>query len=470
MARATTPRARKTAQNDTAKAILESLKRLSAIKENDTPQSRNVLLNEGWLVLYNGILAGALKVDAGVNCYVNRKLLESALAHVGKKLAMTVLPTGDLVVQSGDYHSVVPGANPAEIIPTPPDANVYAINDAVRTALVRAGRLAADSAQEVHHASVLLNGQTVVGTNNRALVESWHGYQLPVGTPLPKIAVTALDKYGDTLAGFGMGIETVTFHFADGGYIRSQFYNAPWPEQITGSYANLFEGQPAPATPPKGFFDAVRQVQPFGHPTDSGGEIVLLRQEMVQTHEDAERGASIAVKGLFDEGAFNARDLLALEDLCHTIIIAPGRFIGFSEDGLTRCVASGFNSLPSAVTGDDPLPESMGGAPVGEPQAAAAPEWGQGRAQWEMEQMAGTDIANTGTPASEPQTAGTGPFVASASPSSEGAGLGNVPFDMGTSGGDAPFAGQDQPSLAGEAPEGAIASPSSEAAPWTTGA
>src|SRR5690606_7736342 len=115
-------------------------------------------------------------------------------------------------------------ANPATVPATPPDANVYAIDNRVRDALITAAKFTKDTAQTIVEASVLLNGQSVIGTNRHVLVESWHGYTLPTGIPVPKAFIQVLEKVEAALVGFGMGTETITIHFADGTSVRTRFY------------------------------------------------------------------------------------------------------------------------------------------------------------------------------------------------------------------------------------------------------
>lgn len=421
-------RGRKPAQNETAKALAEALAFLAPIKPvSDLEQSYYTFINEGVAVAYNGVLAAGTPVPQEFNGYPNTKLLGEAIKHVGKKLTLTVISEG-LSILSGDYHSIVPFLDYGKVIPTPPDANVYAIDNRVKDALTNAGQIASDTGETIPEASVLFNGQTIVGTNKAMVIESWHGYSLPIGTPVPKAFVNAVAKSGKDLAGFGMGQDTITVHFTDGSWIRTQYYKEGWPETVVSTYPGLFETSVASAPPPKGLFDAIKKVQPF-----AVEDCIILDDEHVQTQEDNNFGARASVKGLYvNKAPFRAKYFNIIEQFSENVAIDDmGQYPKFiAYGGTTRSVVAAMTTIPQAAravptqTPDNDAPTSW---TPDEP--TPAPEWGQGRAEYELAQMAGD-----GTPG-EPQAQATVPDAmpdntadasrngpsaqASASPSSE---------------------------------------------------
>lgn len=487
-------RGRKPAQNETAKALSEALALLSIVKPDPVlPQSEYVFINNGVAVAHNGTLTIGMRVDAGFNGYAHMALLKEAMGHVGKQLTLTVVDPNSLSVSSGDYHSIVPLMDPGRVIPTPPDQNVYAINKQVKEALITASKLTRDTAETVMEASVLMNGPTVVGTNRAMLIEAWHGFQLPTRLPLPKVFVTALDKAGSDPVGFGMGQETITVHLENGNWIRTRFYSEGWPSIDTDT---LFTSAKSPTDIPKGLAAAVRKVQPF-----AVDDCILFTEGAVQTHLDPDLGARVVVKDLFDNGAWKGKLLNTFFDMAETFTVVDGpRIIGYTQTA--RAVISGMDPdhLPEGVKATAWINENPPAqSPQAAPEQANAPAWGDGRAQYEMDQMAQgepdtgpfvppvtdttqTAPVNAGTPHTTAPEAmpgntddawNTGQSAqASASPSNDYA-VANVPLDQGQGGGtyteNAPSA---EPNQTAHVPprentqSGQTASPF-EPAPWT---
>jgi hypothetical protein len=283
--------------------ILGAIKFISAAaKEIGAPFETHCVLGNHWAIATNGVVSIGHAIVEEIIAYPHTHRLIDALARCTAGYTVTQLDAGRLAVTAGKFRAIVPCIEPALAQLPFPDPPVAAIDDRLRVALETAGVLAAESAQHVLTASVLLQGGSAIGTNRHVIFECWHGIDLPPGLVIPKSAIVALSKTSKPLAQFGFSPTSVTFYFDDQSWLKTQLYSEPWPAKA-GDILNITVNTwPFPAN----FWEAIAAVEPFAEE----GKLHFTASS-VRTHSSADVGAAFELTGVPD-GVILSADYLDL--------------------------------------------------------------------------------------------------------------------------------------------------------------
>jgi hypothetical protein len=190
-----------------------------------------------------------------------------------------------------------------------PDQPVADINDSFKDGLSIVGILPNENAQQIHLASILMNGQSLISTTGKVIIEYWHGINLPSGISLPKAIVEPLTSATKKLSRFGFSEHSVTFYFEDGSWIKSQLYVERWP-----NIAPILDRQTNAWPISSDFWKGLKAVAPF---TDSG--FVYFDAGYIRSHDNAAQGASFEVASLPKGLAFPAKQLAMIEPFAQRI-------------------------------------------------------------------------------------------------------------------------------------------------------
>ncbi len=289
--------------------LLEAIQFVGSIlQEKGTPNETHILISNGWCVAFNGIVASGCKVSLSFFAAPNYYLLEKALSKCGE-YEIETLPTS-IVIKSGKFKAVIPCIDPVYINVSGIDENKIAINDEFKKGLEITGALANENGQTIHYASILINGQSLVSTENGVmLIEYWHGCDLPTNIAVPKALVAPLTKTNKKLIGFGYSETSVTFYFEDESWIKSQLFSEKWP-----NVERILNVQSNPVEAPKELWEALSVVAP--HSTDN---LVYFDNDLLASHSNINMGASYTVKGLQRGPIFNIKQLAFIKDYVKTI-------------------------------------------------------------------------------------------------------------------------------------------------------
>lgn len=290
-------------------SLLSALKFIGLItKEIGTPSETHVRLQSNWATASNGILALGHPINFPFDCCPQNKLLIEALSKCVNEIQFKQLENR-FSIQSGKLKATVPCLSPELVNCIGPDAPIAVIDNRLKEGFEAVGMSTIENnSQTIYNASILLNGQSIVGTDGKVLIEYWHGIDLPKGLPIPKNVIAPLLKSNKTLAKFGMSKTSVTFWYDDNSWIKSQLYAEEWPD------VSAILDQPSKQAPvPKDFFDGLDAIKGF---TDSA---VYFGAGMVRSHQDDVIGASYEVPGLPAGPIFNLKQLLMLKSHMETV-------------------------------------------------------------------------------------------------------------------------------------------------------
>lgn len=291
----------------------------NVLQEKGTPNETHLLFSNNWAVAFNGIIAAGAKVSSPIYAAPNYYLLEKALSKCGE--FEIALDNSSLIIKSGKFKAIIPCIDPINIAVSNIDPNIHAINDEFKKGLEITGALANENGQTIHYASILMNGQSLVSTENGVMLfEYWHGCELPSGIAMPKALVGPLTKTNKKLTGFGYSQSSVTFYFEDESWIKSQLFSEKWPD--IGRVLNVHSN---PSEPPKDLWEGLAIVAP--HSTDN---LVYFDADVLRSHANSGIGAAYEVKGLPRGPVFNIKQLMFIKDYVKKIDF-------FAEGGKMTC-------------------------------------------------------------------------------------------------------------------------------------
>lgn len=276
-------------KQETKSSLLTALEFCSCVSEKiGAPMETHIGLKANWAVAFNGVVAAGAPIQEDIYCYPHTLLFIEGLSKCDENFSLTQLDNGRLSVKSGKFKAVVPCLDPAIMQEALPDPQIVGITNKFKEAVEAVGVLASENAQHVLTASVLMNGHSVISTNRTMLFEYWHGLDLPPNIPLPKEFVKALAAQKKNLTGFGFSKCSATFYFEDGCWLRTQLYDAQWPDvsRILNIEGNLWSIDPS-------FFKALDAVEPF---SEDGN--VYFDTGLLMSHPDTQHGANHECTGL----------------------------------------------------------------------------------------------------------------------------------------------------------------------------
>lgn len=301
------PRSKTTIQSN---SLLEAISFVGSIlKDKGAAYETHISMKDNWAVGFNGILSAGHKIEEQIEAYPQNTLFSNALSKCGEGLSITLLETNRLSIKSGSFKALVPCVEGDLMHVIEPDKPIAVIDDRFKKALETVGVLAAENAQSVVTASILMNGFSLIATDRKFIMEAWHGIDLPPGLTLPKAFVGPLTKAKKPLAQFGFSEGSATFYFEDGSWLKTQTYADVYPD-LNG----LLNKQSNMWNVPDKFFEAVKAIEPF---SDDGN--IYFDTGFLRSHASDTVGASFEISGTPKGVIYPAKYLNMLNGLAEKI-------------------------------------------------------------------------------------------------------------------------------------------------------
>jgi len=301
-------RAAKPTEPNVAASLIAALKFVSvAQKKVGTPTQQHCAISGNWIVASNGVIMVGAKIEEDLTACPHTLQFIDALAKCGQELNITQLSENTLSVKSDKFKALIPCAGFAELELNAPDVKIAEIDDRIKAAFDCVACLTVEGAPNAVHAALLLQSGSAVATNGFALLEYWHGIDLPPML-IPKASAVAIAKAGKPLTGFGFSGTSATFWFEDGSFIKTQLYGERYPH-----YGQILNVETNPWPLPDEFFKAVHAVESF-----SKNGIVYFDNGLLSSREVEAEATTYKIEGLPEGMGFNAKYLTTLEHAIKT--------------------------------------------------------------------------------------------------------------------------------------------------------
>lgn len=334
-----------------AAELLDALKFVAvAQKKTGTVQQQFCAIGGNWLVAFNGVLMIGAKVQEDLIACPHTTQFIEALQKSGDELNITQLSENMLSVKSGDFRAIVPCARLDDLQLPAPDPPVIPVDGRIQKALEAVAPLATENAERAYLAGVMLKNCTAVGTNGHVMLEFWHGIGLPYEFILPKASAAAIAKCIKQLTMIGFSENSITFHYADESFIKTQIFAERFP-----NYEQHFKDV-NPWALPGLFFEAVKAVEPFN---EQG--IVYFQNGMITSKPTPDLATTYRIEGLPDGMAFSSKYIIMLEKAMKKVYFDKELNAAYFFTDEMRGVLLGieFNNIPAAVPEPAKPPEDI---------------------------------------------------------------------------------------------------------------
>jgi hypothetical protein len=287
-----------------SKGLLDAIKFIYPVqKDKGNVFQTHCRFENNWLTATDGQTTIGHPIAEELSCCPHTTTLQKALTNCGQNISLTQLEGNRLSVKSGRLKVIIP-CTAEELPETSPDAPQATITDELIQGLTLVAPLPSDDSPIVHNSAILLGPGSVTGTNGVVVIEYWHGIDLPPNLVIPVAAIKAVLKSGKKLKQLGFSNTSITFHFENGAWIKTQLYQEKFPDcnRILNQETNAEEL-------PKDFFKAVNTLKDFG-------DYVFFFQDQIRTSKKENEGANFELSGLTLGAAFAIKQLRLIENCC----------------------------------------------------------------------------------------------------------------------------------------------------------
>lgn len=298
-------------------------------RKDFVPELTHFQIRNGFVRGYNGTIALCAPIQLDFDCLPKAEPLIKAIQNCQDTIQLSMTSAGRLSIRSGTFKAFIECFDSHETPDIAPEGDHIEVDGAAFLHGLRTvAPFVSDDASRPWSNGALFRGQSVFATNNVVLVECWLGVNFPREVNVPRQAIKELLRINEPPVRVQCTDTSMTFHYAEGRWIRTQLLELAWPD--VGKVLNK-ECQPVPF--PEQFFEGLKTLKPF---VDSMGR-VLFSLDGLHTHADDEEGASFDIQNFGCQGVYRIENLLLLDGVAKTIDFSkypePALFFGGNVRG-----------------------------------------------------------------------------------------------------------------------------------------
>lgn len=299
---------------------------MGAVAKKDLlPAMTHFRIQDGQVRSYNGRLAISSPLPFNIDCCPKADQLYKAIAQCEETITLSITPAKRLRIASGKFRAFVDLVEGDTPHVKPEGEHLAFDGEALFTALKTLVPFVGNDASRPWTNGVLLNGQSAFATNNTCVVEYWLGTSFPYQINIPEACIDEMVRVGEAPTHAQITKDSITFHYEDGRWIRSQLISTEWPFGIITKILS----SPAKATPiPEGFFDAIDKLKKLA----DGSNRIYINHGLLRTHTEEETGGSVEIDGIEFIGCYNIAMLSLLKGVVEradfTLYPDPALFFG----------------------------------------------------------------------------------------------------------------------------------------------
>lgn len=296
--------------------IIDSLKFVkgSIAKKDFLPALTHFVIEKGLVRGYNGVIALCAPINFDVDCKPKADELVNAIQQcdIGTPIVLSMTETGRLRIVAAGYKAFVKCVTEETVHVLPEGERMEFAGTALLDALKVIEPFVGEDASRPWSNGVLLRGQSAFATNNVTLIEYWIGADFPSTVNVPHAAIKEMLRIGEAPTHAQLGSNSITFHYTNNRWIRSQLFATEWPDlaKILSAECN-----PQPIDP--GLFLGLEKIAKRADAMNR----VFIRDGVVSTvpFDSGDEGAQYQVPGLQCEGAYAIPMLRLLEGVADKV-------------------------------------------------------------------------------------------------------------------------------------------------------
>lgn len=278
---------------------------MGAVAKRDlVPAMTHFKIKGGRVSSFNGMMALSSPIACDIDCIPKAEPLVKAIGLCNDTITLSMTEAGKLRVQSGSFKAFIETVDIEPPHVQPEGEIVQFDGEAVLEAFKKLVNFVGNDASRPWTNGILLRGQSAFATNNVVLVEYWLGVDLPLVVNVPKAAITEILRLDEAPTHGQIHENSLTFHFADGRWLRTQLYETQWPD-----LSRILDVDHKPTPADVRLFEALDYLKPFA---DELGR-VYINEGLISTHNDLDMGASYEIEGLLMKGIYRIEMLELLK-------------------------------------------------------------------------------------------------------------------------------------------------------------
>lgn len=288
--------------------MIDALKfvRGTVAKKDLVPALKHFRIENGTVRGFNGVVALSSPIALDITCSPNAVQLIKSIQACDETVQLHLSESSRLVVKSGKFKAHVECSPEAFPDIAPEGTNIDLGSDFLDVVQSLAPFVSDDASRPWAHGA-MFRGGSAFATNNLIIVEKWIGKAFPE-INIPKETLEELIRIGDNPIRMQATDSSVSFHFSDGRWLRSQVLSTAWPD-VSTILNTICESK----EPPAGFFEAIEKIAPF---VENGR--VFFSDGAVSTSNQDGVGASVEVRGVPAVGCYVLSALRSLHGVADT--------------------------------------------------------------------------------------------------------------------------------------------------------
>ncbi len=281
-------------------------------KKDFIPAITHFVISKGEVRAFNGTIALSSPLACDIECMPKAIPMVQAIARCEETISLSMTPAGRLSIRSGKFKAFIECVNESTSH-VEPEGTRFEMNPAEGKLLLEGLKkvlpFVGNDASRQWVNGILLRDMSVFATNNVSLIQYFVGVKFPHVVNIPKAAILEMIRIGESPL-YGQISETsITFHYADGRWIRSQLYETKWPD-LSRILDVISNPEPVPAK----LFEGLEVIKPF---VNKLGQ-VFITERGLRTHEVEDEGAAFDLDWAHKDSLFNIEILALLEGVAET--------------------------------------------------------------------------------------------------------------------------------------------------------
>lgn len=288
------------------KDIAQALKfvRGAVAKKDFVPEFTFFRIRDRKVQAYNGQMSLCHPIDLDLDVAPKAKLFEAALNAVPEDtpVSITVTQAQRLSIKAGKFRVLVAcHMNIADNFFPEPQGTRYEINLGLLEIFKDTLPFVAEDASRPWARAIKLTGNSAYATNNVVLVERWCPVAIPHEVVVPVDVVEQIVRMGVEPCAMQVSEGSVTFHFPNESWVRSQLFADPWPNVAAVIDQPMNGLQPVP----ENFYEDIKRLEKFI--TDNN--TITLKGNVLSTTEAEGEGAHLEIPQALGDGKFHIKVL-----------------------------------------------------------------------------------------------------------------------------------------------------------------
>lgn len=301
--------------------MLEAIKFIVSGTSKDHPFC---IIKDGIIYSTNGLLTLSSPIDLNLTISPKVNDLIKAVEMCEDTISMHVTPKGKLSIKSGGFKALIECSN-EQLSQVKPQGEIIPLNGNLLSTLRLLNSFVAGDVSQIWAKGILFKGKSAFATNNIVLIEYWLDCEFPVQVNIPKTAIIELLRINQEPVSLQMNENNITFHYENGGWLRTQTYDTTWPD------ISKILSEPRNPISVRLIEQEIIDITPF---VNSEKQYLFLKSDgtISTVSGDNEAGASLQVPAIKWDGCFNHGQLKQVlkiaDDIDLSAYPAPCPFFG----------------------------------------------------------------------------------------------------------------------------------------------